>query len=205
MTLGTTTAARRAFLLALTIGFAVAAAAPATAASAPIDDADRAAIERACPCAGPASGGAWRSHRDYAACASRAIRALAHDRQSGLRPLLPLLKETATSTCGVRHPGPSNVHLCLESNAQIACQTVRTAHADECGECSAAVADQLVTCALVADAHDNKWTTCRGPGSAGSGHVVDVRTGLDCASCEAKLGTSSPTGVTCVEALCGQF
>jgi hypothetical protein len=208
MILGTTTAARRVFLLALTIGFAVAVATPSPAASGPIDDADRAAVEHACPCAGPATGGAWRSHRDYAACASRAVRALAHDRQAGLRQLLPLLRETATSACGVRYPGPSNVHICLESSAQIACQTVRTAHADECGECSAAVADQLVTCALVADSHDNQWTTCRGPGSVGStpgSHVVDLRTGLDCASCEAKLGTPASTGVTCVDALCGQL
>ena len=210
MKLWTKIAARGARLfLALTASLAVAAATRVDAADPPaIDAADRAAVEQACPCSGPAIGGAWRSHRDYASCVSRAVRALARAHDVRLRHLLPLLKETAINTCGVRRPGPANVNVCTESNVQLACETVRTAHADACDECQAAIEGRLVTCARLAGGHGGEATTCRGPDSAAptlGGRVLEVRTGLDCASCEAKLGTPKPAGVSCLQALCGQL
>lgn len=87
----------------------------------------------------------------------------------------------------------------------LACETVLTAHVDDCAECDAALAGELVECARYADGVGAETTECgeRLPAVRGGSRIVERRTGVDCGSCTAKLGTEQPEGVTCLRAACG--
>lgn len=194
---------RAASLLALLIAVAPAAAS-AHAADAAASATD--AVASACPCTGPAIGGSWRGHGQYVSCVTRAARRAAQTVPLTGAEIRSIIRDGARSTCGVSSRQEPNVRICA-SNPSLPCPTVRTAHVDDCSECSAALAGELVHCARVANdagAQGDLCGTATRIGALGK-RVVEHRTGVDCDSCKAKLGTPQGDGTDCVAALCDAF
>jgi len=165
---------------------------------------DVAPAPQTCPCEGPAIGGSWPSHGAYVSCVAQLTRNRLKSRQISGHDAILVLRQAARSACGVRGHAPANTSVC---GAQISldCATVRTAHADDCTECDAALTGELVVCARSRDAAGDESTSCGLPPRPAPGSkIVDLRSGVDCASCEAKLGTSATEGVTCLEASCAE-
>lgn len=194
---------RAASLLALLIAVAPAAAS-AHAADAAASASDT--IASACPCTGPAAGGSWRSHGQYVSCVTRAARRQAQIVPLGNTEVRTIIRDGARSTCGVSSRVEPNVQVCA-TNPSLPCPTVRTAHVDDCAECSAALAGELVHCARVASDAGEQGDVCGTATRIGAlgKRVVEHRTGVDCDSCKAKLGTPQGEGTDCVAALCDSF
>ena len=194
---------RTASLLALLIAVAPAAAS-AHAADAAASATD--AIASACPCTGPAIGGSWRSHGQYVSCVTRAARRAARIVPLSGAEVRTIIRDGAHSSCGVSSREEPNVRVCA-TNPSLPCPTVRTAHVDDCAECSAALAGELVHCARVANDAGEQGDVCGTATRIGAfgKRAVDHRTGVDCASCKAKLGTPRVEGTDCVAALCDAF
>jgi hypothetical protein len=80
---------------------------------------------------------------------------------------------------------------------------VRTARVDDCAECSAALAGDLVHCARIETASGQSDVCGSAPGTRPvPGRILEQRSGVDCASCTAKLGTPPAEGMDCVRASC---
>jgi hypothetical protein len=182
-------------VLACLVLAVVACAAPATAAD---------PLAQSCPCTGPAVGGVWRDHGQYVSCVTQAAREQARTTDLSALDARRMIRERASSTCGQSRALEGNVRVCA-ANPVLPCPTVRTARVDDCAECSAALAGKLVRCARVARASGGTQDVC-GAAATGrilSGRVLDQRTGVDCASCAAKLGTPKAPGLDCLVAACG--
>lgn len=194
---------RAASLLAL-----LAAVAPAAASAHAADAAASAseAVESTCPCTGPVSGGSWRSHGQYLSCVARAARGAARTYDLANPQVRAIVREGARSSCGVRSREEGNVNVCAP-NPSLPCPIVRTARVDDCAECSAALAGELVHCARVANAAGVQGDVCGTAARIGSlgKRAVEHRTGIDCQSCKAKLGTPQGEGTDCVAAQCDAF
>lgn len=190
------------FLALLTAAALATASAPATAAAAGAND----AVAGACPCAGPAAGGSWRSHGQYLACVTRAARREAHVSSLRRDEVRAIVRDGGRSTCGARSREEANVQVCAP-NPSLPCPIVRTAHVDDCSECSAALAGELVHCARVASASGMQGDVCGTATRIGAlgKRAVERRTAVDCNSCKAKLGTPLGEGTDCVAALCDSF
>lgn len=191
--------------LATLAGLALGASAAAGAdllASTPGGD----AVASACPCSGPAIGGTWRNHGQYLSCVTRAVRREA--RTTALAPgdARRIVRDNRRSACGKSAKEEGNVQVCAE-NPVLPCPTVRTARVDDCSECTAALEGRLVQCARVAARSGATTDTCSDSGRIRTlgGRIVEQRTGADCASCKAKLGTPAAEGLDCVSALCEGF
>jgi hypothetical protein len=166
---------------------------------------DTASIAAACPCAGPLLGGSWRNHAEYVGCVYREARALARALSLRWRDAAPVLRAAASSSCGARRAGEPNVELCTDPGLVLACDVLRSAHAETCDECEAALAGDLVQCARAIDARGTEHRDCASPASGRfprRGRIVETRSGVDCASCIAKLGSERPGGVACLVADC---
>ncbi|MEW6269292.1 MAG: hypothetical protein AB1689_08365 [Thermodesulfobacteriota bacterium] len=156
-----------------------------------------------CPCSGPATGGPWRDHGQYVSCVTREARERARTTSLTARGARRAVRDSLRSSCGRRRPLEGNVRVCA-ANPVLPCPTVRTARVDACDACEAALAGRLVRCARVTRAAGGATDLC-GAAATGrivAGRVVDVRTGVDCASCKAKLGTPKAPGQDCVLAAC---
>jgi hypothetical protein len=190
---------------ALLLFVALLAGASAPASAAAVVDAELAQrLETACPCAGPARGGAWASPDAYRSCVRRELRAAVNRAEIPEAKARCARRAAVQSSCGVRSATPGNVEVC-GPGVTLACETVLTAHVDDCTECDAALAGELVECARYADGAGAEAIECgaRLPAVRGAARVVERRTGVDCGSCTAKLGTERPEGVTCLRAACG--
>jgi hypothetical protein len=161
-------------------------------------------LETACPCAGPARGGSWGSPNPYQACVRRELRAAVQQGAITEAKARRARRAAVRSSCGLRSSRPANVEVC-GPGVTLSCETVRTAHVDDCAECDAALAGELVECARYADSAGAETVECgeRLPAVRGASRVVERRTGVDCGSCTTKLGTERPEGVTCLRAACG--
>jgi hypothetical protein len=117
-----------------------------------------------------------------------------------------IVRDGARSSCGVSTRQEPNVRICA-TNPSLPCPTVRTAHVDDCSECSAALAGELVHCARVANGAGVQGDMCGTATRIGAlgQRVIEHRTGVDCDSCKAKLGTPQEEGTDCVAALCDSF
>jgi len=157
-----------------------------------------------CPCSGPAIGGAWRSHGQYVSCVVRTARDEARRGALTAFEARQAIRDGARSPCGRSRRDEGNVRVC-GTNPVLPCPTVRTARVDDCTECAAALAGKLVRCARVAAASGEERDVCgeRSRRGASGAQVLDERTGVDCASCKAKLGTPRGAGLDCVVASCG--
>ena len=195
----------RALVLAgLALAVLSSAGASAAADGAPGLAASDDSIDAACPCSGPAAGGAWRNHGQYLACVTRAARRQARTTHAVTGTARRMVRDRMPSSCGTTQPLEGNVRVCA-NNPVLACTTVRTARVDDCAECSAALAGELVRCARVETAGSQR-DVCAGTTARPSpiaGRILEQRTGIDCASCTAKLGTTAPEGMDCVLAACG--
>ena len=194
---------RAASLLALLIAVA-STAASALAADAAASASDT--VASACPCTGPAAGGSWRGHGQYVACLTRAAHRAAQTSPLTRDEVRAIVRDGARSTCGVKSREEGNVRVCA-TNPSLPCPTVRTAHVDDCSECSAALAGELVHCARIANGSGVQGDVCGTATRIGAfgKRVVEHRTGVDCQSCKAKLGTPQGDGTDCVAALCDAF
>ena len=194
---------RAASLLALvaTVALAAASARAADAAAGAND-----AVESACPCTGPTAGGSWRSHGQYLSCITRAARREARASGLGGAQVRAIVRDGARSSCGVRAREEGNVRVCAP-NPSLPCPVVRTARVDDCSECTAALAGELVHCARLANGSGVQGDVCGTAARIGSfgKRAVEHRTGVDCQSCKAKLGTPQGEGTDCVAALCDTF
>jgi hypothetical protein len=161
------------------------------------------AVAQACPCSGPVSGGSWRSHGQYLSCVGREARRAARMSALSPRETRAIVRDGARTTCGKTTRIPGNVRVC-EHNPSLPCPTVQSARVDDCAECDAALAGKLVSCARVAGASGAEAAFCGTPARirAFGKKVVERRTGVDCASCTAKLGTPAGSGFDCVVAAC---
>jgi hypothetical protein len=160
-------------------------------------------LERVCPCAGPALGGSWPSQRPYHACVRRELRSLVRVGATTAALARRAHRAALGSECGVRTAVPWNVQVC-GAGAVLACETAQTAHVDDCVECDAALAGELVECARYAGPAGEDLACGENlPAVRGSGRAVERRTAIDCGSCLEKLGTPKPAGVTCLRASCG--
>lgn len=166
------------------------------------------AVDDLCPCHGPITGGSWARRADYRACVTRSTAKLLRAKLITRADARARLKVSRASSCGkpAGDLAGANVRVCMASpDGALGCPMIAGAHVDGCGECAAALEGRMVTCATVGAA-DASRTVC-GKGDArslaGSRRVLDVRTGIDCGSCEAKLGTDRPEGVTCLAGACG--
>lgn len=169
-------------------------------------ESDLAELARACPCAGPALGGGWRSHSEYVSCVYHAALNLARISAVRWRDALPAVRAASAGRCGVSVAGDGNLNVCLPPGGVIACELLRTAHADDCSECDAALAGHLVRCALSVDVQGTEHRGCAAPGSSrvpAFGRVIDTRSAVDCESCQAKLGSPASDGISCLVADCG--
>ncbi len=170
-----------------------------------------AALERACPCAGPAWGGSWASARRYRACARRELRGMVRRGELGAMAALRAFRRARRSSCGRAPeqsgvlPGQGEVRLCRPPGIHLACTPVGRAHADACEECSAALDHRLVGCALYREPGGAESSLCGGalPRRLGAARRVDRRAALDCESCLGKLGTDRPEGMECTRWSCG--
>lgn len=184
----------------------VSAAPPAVADRAEV----AAALERACPCAGPAWGGSWASARRYRACVRRELRSLV--REDGLSALQAAraFRRARRSSCGRPPeladplPGEAEVRLCTSGGA-LACTPLGRVHADSCEECDAALDGRLVGCARYRELDGAESSICGGPlpRRRGTARRIDRRSAPDCARCLAELGTERPEGVECSRWSCG--
>lgn len=188
-------------LLATLLALGASAAAGAEPPGAPGSAAD--AVTTACPCSGPAIGGVWRNHGQYLSCVQRSARQAA--RQAGIPAsgVRGIVRDGARSSCGKSARDAGNVRVCAQ-NPVLPCPTVRTARVDDCTECAAALEGRLVRCARVAARAGTTSDVCAGGGRIRTlgGKIVEQRSGIDCASCIAKLGTPAPAGLDCVAARC---
>jgi hypothetical protein len=194
---------RAASLVALLIAVAPAAAsAQAAAAAASVGD----AVASACPCTGPVAGGSWRSHGQYLSCLTRAARNAGRNNGLTNGEVRTLVRDGARSSCGVSTRQEPNVRVCT-TNPSLPCVTVRTAHVDDCSECSAALAGELVHCGRVANAAGVQGDVCGNATRIGAlgRRVIEHRTGVDCDSCKAKLDAPQVEGTDCVAAFCDSF
>jgi hypothetical protein len=192
---------RAASLLALLIAVTSTAASALAVGAAASDT-----VASACPCTGPAAGGSWRSHGQYVACLTRAAHREAQSSELARDAVRAIIRDGVRSTCGVQSRVEGNVRVCAP-NPSLPCPTVRTAHVDDCSECSAALAGELVHCARVAGRDGVQGDVCGTAlriGALGR-RVLEHRTGIDCQSCKAKLGTPRSEGTDCVAALCDSF
>jgi len=188
-------------LLALAVGASAASGAELLApSSAPGGD----AVASACPCSGPAFGGVWRNHGQYLSCVTRAARGAAKTAGLAKSDARQIVRDGARSSCGKPSRDPGNVRVCAQ-NPVLACPIVRTARVDDCTECEAALEGRLVRCARVAARSGATSDVCADAGRIRTlgGKILEQRTGVDCASCKAKLGTAAPEGLDCVAASCG--
>lgn len=194
---------RAASLLALLVAVAPAAAS-AHAADAAASASDT--LASACPCAGPITGGSWRSHGQYVSCLTRAARAAARTASLASAEVRTIVRDGTRSSCGITSREEANVRVCAPSPS-LACPIVRTAHVDDCTECAAALAGELVHCARVAGGGGVQGDVCGTATRIGAlgKRVLEHRTGVDCQSCKAKLGTAQGEGTSCVAALCDGF
>lgn len=194
----------RALLFAAVAAFAVAGPPAGDAAAAGGAVRLATSLEASCPCAGPAAGGIWSNPKDYRDCARRHLRGLAQSGQAARRAVRKAYRRALASSCGETLPLEHNVEVCGEGIV-LPCETVATAHVDECTECEAAFSGELIECALYRNGAGAQATACGDdlPASRGEGRVVERRTGLDCGSCLAKLGSEPAPGVTCLRASCG--
>jgi len=161
------------------------------------------AVAAACPCSGPAIGGVWRNHGQFLSCVNRAARQAARSAGLPAAGMRSIVRDGARSACGKAARDPGNVRVCAQ-NPVLPCATVRTARVDDCTECAAALEGRLVRCARVAARSGATSDVCAGDGRIRTlgGKIVEQRTGVDCASCAAKLGTPAPEGLDCVAARC---
>jgi hypothetical protein len=161
------------------------------------------AVAQACPCSGPVAGGSWRSHSEYLSCVSRAARSAAQANGASVREMRAIVRDRARATCGKTTKATGNVRVCAQ-NPSLPCPTVQSARVDDCAECDAALAGKLVHCARVAGAGGATTDSCGTPSRlrALGKNVVERRTGVDCASCMAKLGKPAGSGFDCVVAAC---
>lgn len=194
---------RAASLLALLVAVAPAAAS-AHAADAAAGASDT--LASACPCAGPSTGGPWRSHGQYVSCLTRAARTAARTAALSNSEVRTIIRDGARSTCGIASREEGNVRICAP-NPSLACPIVRTAHVDDCSECAAALAGELVHCARVVGSGGVEGDVCGTATRIGAlgKRVLEHRTGVDCQSCKAKLGTPQGEGTSCAAALCDVF
>jgi hypothetical protein len=161
-------------------------------------------LETACPCAGPARGGSWGSPNPNQACVRRELRTAVRQGAITEAKARRARRAAVRSSCGLRSSRPANVEVC-GPGVTLSCETVLAAHVDDCAECDAALAGELVECARYADGAGVETVECgeRLPAVRGASRVVERRTGVDCGSCRAKLGTERAEGVTCLRAACG--
>lgn len=160
-------------------------------------------VARDCPCAGPVTGGSWRSHGQYLSCVTRSTRRDARAALLTAGESRAIVRELARTTCGKGSSAPGNVRVCAP-NPVLPCPTVRSAHVDDCSECDAALAGELVHCARIANAAGVQGDTCGTATriNALGKRAIEHRTGVDCASCKAKLGTPAGDGTDCLLAAC---
>lgn len=194
---------RAASLLALLIAVAPAAA---SAHAADAVASASATVASACPCTGPAAGGSWRSHGQYVSCLTRAAHRAAQVVPLTSAEVRTITRDGARSGCGVGSREEPNVRVCA-TNPSLPCPVVRTAHVDDCAECSAALAGELVHCARVANGGGVQGDVCGTATRIGAlgKRAIEHRTGVDCDSCKAKLGTPQGEGTDCVAAMCDAF
>jgi hypothetical protein len=158
---------------------------------------------QACPCSGPAIGGVWRSHGQYVSCVTRSARSAARSSETSPGAARRAIRDGARASCGKGVRGEGDVRVC-GTNPVLPCPTVRTARVDDCTECAAALAGELVRCARVATpAGERDVCGERSLRGASNPAVLEIRTGVDCASCKAKLGTPQAPGLDCLVAACG--
>jgi hypothetical protein len=117
---------RPASLLALLVAVAPAASAHAADAAASANE----TLASACPCAGPSTGGPWRSHGQYVSCLTRAARTAARTAGLSSSEVRTIIRDGARSTCGIASREEGNVRICAP-NPSLACPIVRTAHVDD--------------------------------------------------------------------------
>ncbi|HEY8515854.1 MAG TPA: hypothetical protein VIS07_10115 [Candidatus Binatia bacterium] len=160
-------------------------------------------LATSCPCSGPAVGGRWRDNDHYLACVAHAARAGKRRTDVRVTSTAREPSDAQSSSCGRTRPIEGNVRVC-GPNPVLPCPTVRTARVDSCEECDVALAGRLVRCARVARMNGGTADVCgtTATGRIIAGRAIDVRTGVDCASCKAKLGTPRPAGLDCVVAAC---
>jgi hypothetical protein len=180
---------------------------PATArAEATPAEVAAAAIADACPCAGPLLGGSWRNHSEYVSCAYGVARDLARRGEVRQREGAPAVKAALANACGRTVRGtPPNAELCTDPGLVVSCDVLRSAHADSCEECDAALAGDLVRCARAVDTRGSEHRDCASPTTGRfprRGRVVEVRFAADCGSCLDKLGTEQSEGVACLAVDC---
>jgi hypothetical protein len=182
-------------------------AAPAAELLAGVTLASSSAVGTACPCSGPAVGGIWRNHGQYVSCVTQAARQRARAAELTVGDARAIIRDGARSACGRASDVTGNVRVCAQSPS-LPCRTVRSARVDDCSECTAALEGRLVHCARVASRSGEEREVCAttAPRLRASGErIVEHRTGVDCASCKAKLGTPAAEGLDCIVARCDAF